>query len=303
MDYKMRARKLYLIGFLVIGITFACSMPTGEGGEGGGAGDAVQTNVAGTLQAEIDAAGAEEQATETALPAPTSTVPATETPLPPEPDISYQGVSFSFPESLADSVSTGMEEGMPDAQNPWAIPPHIRMLFNGYPLSGTFHEPQILVFSVQEFRDVNPDVGAHLDNLAAILESQPQDPDVFVAHFFNAGQFLKTQEAYLSFRNGHGVRYVSQYGQAAIPIGYPEMFYTFQGLTEDGAYYVSVILPVSHPSLPEAESVNTDQEFYDNYREYTAEVQAQLDGQPAESFIPSLLSLDAMVETLLVESE
>lgn len=294
----VKVPRIFVVLLALISLSLACNLPSMEEEEGDEVGQAIQTQVAQTLEAH----STEEETQPTPLS--TSTVPPEPIPAetPPEPDVTYEGISFSYPESLASAVITATDEGMVDEANPWNIPAHTLFLLEGFSISGGYHEPEIKIFSVQEFRNVNENVGESLDELAAILDAQPQDPpDIGVYHFFNAAQFLHSQEAYLEFQNGRGIRFISQYGQAAYPVGYPHMFYAFQGLTDDHAYYVSVILPISHPSLPEAESVEVDQAFYDNYETYLVDVEAQLDEQPPESFQPSLLVLDAMLETLRVD--
>ena len=53
----------------------------------------------------------------------------------------------------------------------------------------------------------------------------------------------------INFQSGRGIRYVTEYAQMTYPITNHEMFFSFQGLTTDGKYWVSIILPISHPSL------------------------------------------------------
>jgi hypothetical protein len=36
-------------------------------------------------------------------------------------------------------------------------------------------------------------------------------------------------------------------------------FYTFQGLTSDGNYYIAAVLPVTHPDLPDTQQVSAQQ--------------------------------------------
>jgi len=266
------------------------------------AGNAVATSVAATL-----AARGADQAEPTPLdptlpppPSPTYTIHPTVTAVP-EPDVVFQCLNFSYPNALASAVNGEVVSAQIDPENPWSYPEHYLFLFAGYPLGDTYHEPALRVYPADEFRAVNVLVSDRLDNLDAVLANQPPDPEVGVAHFFNAGQFVKAQEAYLDFGSGSGVRFISQYGQAASPIGWPHLFYTYQGLTADGSYYVSAILPVSHPSLPHPDDVTMDQEFYDDFMNYAAQTSAQLDGEPADSFNPSLLLLDEMVSSLQVD--
>ena len=63
-------------------------------------------------------------------------------------------------------------------------------------------------------------------------------------------KYRRAQMRYVGFQSGAGVRYLAQYGQAYAPINNQELFYTFQGLTADGAHCVVAILPVSATFLP-----------------------------------------------------
>lgn len=287
-----------LLVILIVNLACALSAPTGED-----PGSAVQTRVAATLAANT--AGEASPAPEEDAPEPLSSPnPATETPTAPEPDVVYEGISFSFDEQIMGELSINRAEGVLEADHPWKMPDHISFTFEEYVLPEGFHQAQIRVFSVEDFKAVNAEAGSRLDRMQEKLASDPVNPDeFFVVHFWNAMRYFVAQGETLEFQNGRGVRYISQYGQAAMPIGYPEMFYTFQGLTDDGAYYVSVIVPVSHPSLPETEGVTLDDSFYENWENYLQETQDQLDGQAPESFVPSLLELDGMVASLRVNSE
>lgn len=285
---------------LLAAVTMACAVSLDLGQPTTQPEGHIATSVAATLSSRSANEG---QPTELPAPSPTFTVHPTVTASPPEPDIVYRGISFSFEPSVALSVNAEQIPGQGDPENPWSTPESIRFTFVGYPLGDTFHEPVIHVYSVDAFKAVNPDVGQRLDHLQGVLDSLPADPEVGVAHFFNAAQFIRAQEQYLQFQNGSGVRFISQYGQAAGPIGWPHLFYTFQGLTADGRYYVSAILPVTHPSLPEPDDVIMDEAFYDQFMDYAAEKEIQLDGEPADSFQPSLLILDEVMDSLRIELE
>ena len=99
------------------------------------------------------------------------------------------------------------------------------------------------------------------------------------------------------------MRFITQYGQDASPIGWPHLFYAFQGFTDDGLYYISAIFPVNHPSLPLPDDVVMDDPFYDNFMNYLADTQMHLDLQDLDTFVPSMLLLDGVVESILVESQ
>jgi hypothetical protein len=108
---------------------------------------------------------------------------------------------------------------------------------------------------------------------------------------------------FLTFQGGEGVRYLAQHGQGPAPINNQELFYTFQGLTDDGSHYVAAILPVTDASLPdnvEDLSESEWQALVENFAPYIQDVTEALEAQPDESFTPSLADLDAMVQTVSI---
>jgi hypothetical protein len=46
------------------------------------------------------------------------------------------------------------------------------------------------------------------------------------------------------------VRYLAVLAQYPAPVNNQDLFYTCQGLTSDGRYFVPIILPVNQSSLP-----------------------------------------------------
>ena len=62
--------------------------------------------------------------------------------------------------------------------------------------------------------------------------------------FFNAQQAFASNIQILSFQNGRGVRFLTEYAQYPVSANNQDLFYHFQGLTSDGAYYIIAILPI-----------------------------------------------------------
>jgi hypothetical protein len=80
------------------------------------------------------------------------------------------------------------------------------------------------------------------------------------------------------------------------------LFYSFQGVTRDGRYYVAAVLPVNYPGLPEnamAQLTPTDL-FWSDFPSYMAGVQKTFDEARSGAFSPDLTSLDAMMASLEV---
>jgi hypothetical protein len=220
----------------------------------------------------------------------------------PEPDVLYQGVSFSYDNFLATSVTPEVvPEEVDSAVEPWNTPEYIQFTFNGYPLPDAFHTPRIMVFQTDAYNAINPTAGDTIYQLNQLLQNQPVNPDeIPFLPVFNAAQYMRAQVSYFRFQNGEGVRFLTQYGQAAWPINNDEMFYTFQGVTDDGQFYISAILPISNPILPDPETIDMDTPFYDNFPTYVIETEEELNLQPQDSFNPTLPMLDAMIASLFV---
>ena len=263
-----------------------------------GSADAIETAVAATLAAGEGSP----QVTDPLPPSPTWTIHPTVTASAPEPNFNYAGVSFYFNELLAENIVGGINPGYYDEQAVfWSTPQHREYVFNGWVLSDGFHTPAIRIYPVADFIAINENVSNALAALEVALAADPLNgEELRVSDLFNAGQLYYSSLKGLRFQNGYGARWLSQYGQAYYPVGWPNLFYTYQGFTDDGLYYVSVIFPVHHPSLPDTDTVTMDNDFYDNYPDYAAGVRAQLDAESDNSFMPSLVLLDQLVGSLLV---
>ncbi len=258
--------------------------------------------------------GAGEEPTSTAVPdevEPTLTPQATVTSEPTEvdaPDVDFEGVSFSYDSYLADEVVGEIVAAVETGEDlPWSnVPQHIQFSFIGYPLTKTFHEPRILVYPVDEFREMNYVADEEINSMEQFLMDQPAAaPDgIPFLPFWGAAQMMRSNIRYLDFQNGTGVRFLTQYGQAVWPIDNLNIFYTFQGMTDDGQQYVAAIFPISSPILPDdgAEIVGDDHAaFSETFMEYLAEVEAQLNAQGMSSFDPDLSLLDALIRSIHVE--
>ncbi len=220
--------------------------------------------------------------------------------------IDYAGVVFSFDPSIAASADPETVEAIAGTEvAPWEqAPQHKVFTLNGYPLTGTFHQPQIFIYPVQDYLTIVPTIGDSLANLQQMLikKSTAQLPDNLpFFQTWNAGQMMYAKVKFLNFKNGSGVRYLTQYGQSFYPINNTDMFYTFQGLTSDGKYLISAVLPVSNPILPDPETMIQDPKFTDQYQSYIDGIKKQLNEQPDAGFQPDLSLLDQMMNSLEIK--
>jgi hypothetical protein len=222
--------------------------------------------------------------------------------------VDFANIHFRYPADLAAEVLPESAPAYTDPNGPiWdLVPQHTLFNFVGYPLHPeAFHEPRLYVYPVDEYRAISPDVGGVIDDLRAFLDRQPAQlgPDETIPFLpvFNAAQVMQARIAYLEFQNGRGVRFLTQYAQNTYPINNRDLFYTFQGLTHDGRYYLAAVLPVTNPILDNADATPIDDNFINNFSQYIAATEEDLSAQPPESFSPNLDWLDEMLRSFLIE--
>ncbi len=169
-------------------------------------------------------------------------------------------------------------------------------------MGNEYHSPVVQVYPVEEFRAINENAAGRIDDLQSLIATKtlPSSGSLPFLPVFNAAQMVQIKPVLLDFQNGSGVRFITQFGQAFEPINNKGMIYTFQGLTADGKSYISVIMPLSHPDLAQYDNFLPD-DFYDTAEQFLKDQTAKLNGQPDESFMPSLADLDAMLRSLKVE--
>jgi hypothetical protein len=182
------------------------------------------------------------------------------------------------------------------------LPQHQRITLQGYPVTDHLLQPQIFVYPVAGLAEYNEAAGQRAADLQALLESELPAERMPFLPLFNAAQVMHAQVQYLDFENGRGVRYLTQFDQAPLPINSFELIYTFQGLTDDGQTYVAAVLPLTHPDLPASPQVDEQQiAELNDFAAYLAQTVAGLEQQPDASFTPDLAHLDALVQSLEVK--
>ena len=208
------------------------------------------------------------------------------------------------------SVATGLQSetvaAVPASNDTpyWEVlPEYVRVTLEGYPISNHLMKPQIFIYPVEDLKQANEGAGTIVDSLQTLLQSPQEVANMPFLPLYNAQQVMHTHLQYLDFKNGQGLRYLTQFDQAPLPINNSELIYTYQGLTSDGKYYVAAVLPVNHPSLPADAKVtgNEPPEFTSDFPTYLANMAAALNPQAANTFTPDLTQLDAMMSSLEIE--
>jgi hypothetical protein len=185
-------------------------------------------------------------------------------------------------------------------------PSHTELTIQKYPLTQTQFPPQIWIYPVSRFSELLPDVlpqrVSDLRNLVTggtwgsgelpFLPAIPQVQSFFI------------HETVMTFNGGIGVRFITEYSEAPTPISNKNIIYTFQGLTDDGKYWVAVTLPISSPILPAENDMlpegYTEESLLLNYNSYVNDVIGALEAQDPDSFFPTINSLDTFEGSITV---
>lgn len=190
------------------------------------------------------------------------------------------------------------------SEMPMSIHPYMGGLnLTGYPLQEQFHKPRIITFDLADYLAMDPRPQATVDNLKAILGAEGQ-PLAIVGKapffpMFPANQMFYAQAKILHFQNGSGLRYLSMYSQAFLPVDSYNLFYTFQGISADGKTFIIAILPIKATSLPDQADMPADMDaFIANIETYLAEVTSGLNALTPEQFTPNLSDIDELMQSI-----
>ena len=235
--------------------------------------------------------------------------PSQPPPQPTEPSGEIQtGVSLDYAEVAQSATleTVPAQTAAADAPNWEGAPEFQKLTLQGYAVADHPIQPQVFIYPVADLAAANERMGEAAVDLKALLQSrQPGEQIPYLPLLASAKEVLIARVDYLDFQGGSGVRFLTQAGNGLAPVNNSALVYTFQGLTSDGKYYVSAVLPVTHPALgaettPDEEMINAITADPGYYASYLAEKTAWLDGQPAASFTPDLDKLDALIRSIAV---
>ncbi len=232
--------------------------------------------------------------------------------------ISFDGVSFSFDALVANNVSITQYGGDPaDLQMPGA--PEVRhtefVLYSGggIPIPTAFEAPGFVrVYNTADFAgyawheeqlaqlqsllENKPDLAANM-----VMQNEGNNPALPFIPGVPAGQVMRARAAYVETAAVKGIVYMTIYRQDASPAIAYEFMYTFQGISTDGAHYVSAVfrpMPFAYP----AEYAPVDLSTFDA-EAYYADAITTLNAASPDEFVISLNLLDAVIGSFVFDAE
>ena len=121
-------------------------------------------------------------------------------------------------------------------------------------------------------------------------------------------QTFCAQPQMIEFAGGRGIRYVTYYAQSPEPALDDRIFYTFQGMTNDGQFYISAVFPVETGIFPTEPSPcpKCGDPDYNPFPEWNAQLETQLtqlNAQAESDFAPSLVTLDEIIKSIYFKPE
>jgi hypothetical protein len=229
------------------------------------------------------------------------------------PSVTYSGVGFSFDPSLGTSVNITDVPAAPG--NPFSYPQPAHLTFTLYGPKPEFgHVPVVadgtVVVEFYRVADMAsaPDYASQLANLQDLLSKRPDLKPYTVAHRTHvdqplphvplpgdSAQVIRALAAYVDTPQVSGISYVDSYGQDVAGFSSSSFEHTFQGLSADGTWLVSVTTPLAASMFPKdppsvSFPTSSDEVTYLNRTSRTLNAAAEDDFSPLLTLIDQLIS-------------
>ena len=224
-----------------------------------------------------------------------------------------------IPNGLAISASAETIDVVTDQSGTsWDVAPaHWQITLHGYSLINSFQVPQIFIYPAPDYAEVNQKATESIKRLQVILanpNAQYTNDVLPNIPFINAGQVFAAQEKVLQFNGGSGFRIVTQYASDVSPINNGGLFYHFEGLSGDGKFYIVAILPVNLSVLPVDNNPDSpvpsggiafpqNNASGSDFENYFKQVTDQINATAPEKFNPTLNTLDALIQSISIQTQ
>jgi hypothetical protein len=251
----------------------------------------------------------------------TPTIPpnptATQPPISNGTTVNYSPLTVTIPQAVASGASGQDFPRLDGDDTAWweKTPGHLRVsLGDYYILQGKTHLPAIYVYPALAYVELVPPAFESIHRLQNYLYAPNNIPSLDQlpgVPFFNAQILFAAHVQTVSFQNGKGIRYISEYAQYPASANNTDLFYNFIGVTSGGEHYIVAIFPLTHPALPETSDggaalpsggvpypyfadPNADMQTY-----YSA-IAALLNTASPDAFFPSINQLDALIQSMWI---
>jgi len=230
--------------------------------------------------------------------------------------VTFGHLTLEIPSAVASGASGS--EAAPIISDDGAVwqktPGHSMVSLKGYyALQGKLHQPQIYIYPATDYAILSPVAFESMHRLRNIMSAVvPVTPDQLPAvPFFNAQQLFASNIQGISFQNGSGIRFVTEYGQYPASVNNHELFYHFQGFSDVGDYYIVAIFPITAPGLSDssdpASAIAIGGVAYPNMGDtnanwdgYYGAATDLVNATSPDAFTPSISQLDALIQSIWI---
>jgi heat shock protein HslJ/uncharacterized protein YraI len=222
--------------------------------------------------------------------------------------LDIQGLPYTYQSACVPSTPYD------DSQQPGptGLPDNIQISFNKENQAAQPDDPIIYIIPVDAYKQQwesagDNGVSSSLDQLQRLLleGSEPvpvSEIPILPMERVTGVSDLQVQGQYLDITAGSGVRFVTRFIQDPTPVTRenPQMYYTFQGFSDDGLYLISFFYPVSTSTLPLSNAITEEEQerVSSDLQVYMIEKSAELNALSAADWEPVLTTLDALIFSL-----
>jgi hypothetical protein len=231
--------------------------------------------------------------------------------------VAYGGVGFRFDRSLGPSVNISDVAGTPQSDLAPPEPNHIAFGLYDSTVEGDrvdrvgWGDFILRFYPVSDISDY-AESSKNLAQLQSILSQRPDlAPYMAAAHVGylpyapvpQAAQVLRARVHYIDTPQLSGVAYVTAWSQDVTAFAAGDFWYTFQGLSSDKSWYVSVDVVINASMFPK--TVSPSDSTFANGRAYEAYLDqsiARLNSAGPRKFSPSLIGVNDIINSISFDS-
>ncbi len=177
---------------------------------------------------------------------------------------------------------------------PQGMPAHVAIYFEGEEIGYILPIQEYLALFLQANDQTVQQIFAGFQQIMAARQNNPTAAGQAPAPILpppGGVNDLVCQFKYLDFNGGSGYRFIGRTAQDVSPVTSAQLRYYFQGLTADGQYYVSVIMPVAAKFVPD-----TAGDMPADYDKYIADLTGQCNAASDADVTPPLNVLDQIMQ-------
>lgn len=245
-------------------------------------------------------------------------------------DVSFGGVSFRYnPQIFGKVVPSEIDEYLlkeSDSHPDSVAPRHILFTFE---LAKQYNAANLVVYPIADFprmfgknKESKKATVKAFEDLRKVLTNKNLrfDGDIPFIPFRNGGQEFQAKVKLADFENGKGIFFVTHWSTEMALVSNDHLYYVFEGMTDDGKYYIIAEMPTNVaflPALPPDDFEGyKEKDLYDRidpydrskkndaaekrHELYISSITSRLEALPPDSYQPSLRHLEELISSLKI---